>query len=165
MKNEGPRTRQNHLRGGAYLKDAVYAANDGIITTFAVIAGVVGASLPPVTVVLLGIAYLLADGFSMATSNYLGTKSERAYVRRERKIEEWEVKNIPEEEIAEVSAILRKKGYTDSEAEQFARLIAKKPEFWVDFMVQEELGLPKNGLVSPLRGSLTTFIAFVAAGA
>ena len=65
-----------HKQGGQYLKDAVYAANDGIVTTFAVVAGVVGASLDPIVILILGISNLLADGFSMASGNYLGSRSE-----------------------------------------------------------------------------------------
>ena len=64
---------------GKYIGDLVYGANDGIITTFAVVAGVAGANLAPVIVVILGVANLIADGFSMATSNYLARKSEREY--------------------------------------------------------------------------------------
>jgi vacuolar iron transporter family protein len=64
---------------GKYIGDLVYGANDGIITTFAVVAGVAGAGLAPVIVVILGVANLIADGFSMATSNYLARKSEREY--------------------------------------------------------------------------------------
>ncbi|HEY9583222.1 MAG TPA: VIT1/CCC1 transporter family protein [Candidatus Paceibacterota bacterium] len=59
-----------------YIKDIVYGANDGIVTTFAVVAGVVGASLSPTIILIVGFANLLADGFSMAVSDYLGTKSE-----------------------------------------------------------------------------------------
>ena len=66
-----------------YLKDIVYAANDGIITTFAVVAGVAGAGLAPRIVLVLGIANLLADGFSMAVSDYLGTKSQEEYLERD----------------------------------------------------------------------------------
>lgn len=64
-----------------YVKDVVYAANDGIITTFAVVAGVAGAELSSSIVLILGLANLFADGFSMATSNYLGTKSEQEYLK------------------------------------------------------------------------------------
>ena len=66
-------------RAGRYIGDIVYGANDGIITTFAVVAGVAGAELAPQVVIILGIANLLADGFSMAASNYLAKKSEREY--------------------------------------------------------------------------------------
>ena len=66
-----------------YLKDVIYAANDGIITTFAVVSGVAGAGLDPAIVLILGVANLLADGFSMATSDYLATKSEEEYLERD----------------------------------------------------------------------------------
>src|SRR3989338_11679285 len=59
-----------------YIKDIVYGANDGLVTTFAVVAGVVGANLPTTIILIVGFANLLADGFSMAASDYLGTKSE-----------------------------------------------------------------------------------------
>ena len=67
---------KNRLR--RYVKDIVYGANDGIITTFAVIAGVAGAHLSNATILIVGFASLLADGFSMASSNYLGSRSECA---------------------------------------------------------------------------------------
>ena len=72
-----------HLRPLAqhYLKDLVYGANDGIITTFAVVAGVTGAELAPRIVLILGLANLLADGFSMGASNFLAIRSDEA-VRR-----------------------------------------------------------------------------------
>lgn len=65
-----------------YIKDIVYGANDGIITTFAIIAGAVGASLSSDVIIILGFANLFADGFSMAASNYLGSRSEEALKRR-----------------------------------------------------------------------------------
>ena len=61
-----------------YIKDLVYGANDGIVTTFAVVASVVGASLSSRVILIVGIASLLADGFSMAASSYLGSQSEKA---------------------------------------------------------------------------------------
>ncbi len=59
-----------------YIKDIVYGANDGVITTFAVVAGVAGAALSHEVILVVGLANILADGFSMASSDYLGTKSE-----------------------------------------------------------------------------------------
>lgn len=61
-----------------YIRDLIYAANDGIVTTFAIVAGVRGAGLNPLVVLALGFANLAADGLSMAVGNYLGIKSERA---------------------------------------------------------------------------------------
>lgn len=68
---------------GEYLAEIVYGANDGIVTTFAVVSGVTGAALEPAIVLVLGTANLFADGFSMAMSNYLSRSSENQY-RRER---------------------------------------------------------------------------------
>jgi VIT1/CCC1 family predicted Fe2+/Mn2+ transporter len=59
-----------------YIRDLVYGANDGVITTFAVVAGVTGGTLEPVTVLVLGVANLLADGLSMGVGNYLGIRSD-----------------------------------------------------------------------------------------
>lgn len=158
------RQKRAHQRGGAYLKDMVYGANDGIITTFAIIAGVVGAALPPIVVVLLGIANVLADGFSMALSNYLGTKSERDLFKRERRIEQWEIVHIPEEERAEIRAILVKKGYDGDDLERLTDLIVQNEDFWVDFMMHEELRLSSHGDRKPSAHAFATFFAFVAAG-
>jgi vacuolar iron transporter family protein len=71
------RTRGAALQGlaGRYLPDLVYGANDGIITTFAVVSGVVGASLSERVIVILGLSNLVADGLSMGASNYLARRS------------------------------------------------------------------------------------------
>ena len=69
----------NIENSGAYLAEVIYGANDGIVTTFAVVAGVAGAALDPGVVVILGVANLLADGFSMGMSNFLSRRSEVAY--------------------------------------------------------------------------------------
>ena len=60
-----------------YIRDIVYGANDGIVTTFAIVAGVCGAELGTPTILILGLANLAADGLSMAAGNYLGIKSEK----------------------------------------------------------------------------------------
>lgn len=68
-----------------YVRDIVLSANDGIVTTFAVVAGSLGASLSPSVVVILGLANLFADGLSMSTGAYLGVKSEIEYEQSEGK--------------------------------------------------------------------------------
>ncbi|KKQ40750.1 MAG: hypothetical protein US60_C0054G0009 [Microgenomates group bacterium GW2011_GWC1_37_8] len=73
-----------HEKAG-YLADAVFAASDGMVTTFAIVAGSAGASLGASIVLILGFANLFADGFSMAAGNYLGVKSEIEYEEVKRK--------------------------------------------------------------------------------
>lgn len=90
---------EDHKVGqGKYIKSTIYGGLDGIITTFAVVAGVTGASLQVSIVLILGLANLLADGLSMAIGDYLSTKAEIEYQADERKREAWEVKHYPEGE-------------------------------------------------------------------
>ena len=153
-----------HKKAASYLKDMVYGANDGLVTTFAVIAGVAGASLDPIVVVFLGMANLLADGFSIAASSFLATRSESDVFRSEREVEHWEVAHKPEAEAGEIREILAKKGYHGADLEQMTALIIKNKKFWVDLMMGEELGLTPVGEARPLKGAATTFLAFVLAG-
>lgn len=155
---------EQHIRVGRYLKDVVYAANDGIITTFAVVAATVGGALNPATILILGIANLFADGFSMATGNYLGTRSAHDFYAKE-EAEEWEeVRERPDEEEREVRDILAAKGYDGKDLDDLTRLITLKKEYWVRFMMQEELRLPAPDDASPIQSSSITFFAFVIAG-
>ncbi len=153
-----------HIEGlGNYIKDIIYAANDGIITTFAVVAGVAGATLPVSVIIILGFANLLADGFSMAISNFLGSRSERALIKKEEKREEDEVFHKPKREVEEVKIILRDRGYSPEDVESLTKLVCKNEKFWVDFMMKYELALT-DGHNSDLRAAIFTLISFMAAG-
>jgi VIT1/CCC1 family predicted Fe2+/Mn2+ transporter len=150
--------------GGAYIRDTVYGANDGIITTFAVVAGVVGAGLSAQIVLILGFANLLADGLAMAIGNYLGTKSELEYIKKERATEEWEVDHVPDLERKEVAEIYRKKGFKGKELERVVAVITANKKTWVDTMMTEELKLIPDSVNSPVKNGLATFMAFGIAG-
>ncbi len=153
------------MKGGArHIKDLIYGANDGIITTFTIVAGVAGASLPPQTILLLGVANLLADGFSMAASNYLGSKSERDVIRHSVELEEAEIKDAPEEERKELVDLLLEHGYDESDADTLARLLFKNKKFFTDLMIHEELDLSPHEKTFVLGGPILTFLSFVIAG-
>lgn len=149
---------------GSYLRDMVYGANDGIITTFAVVAGVAGAQLPAKIVLILGFANLIADGFAMAIGNYLGTKSENDFQDKERKMEEWEIKYVPEEEKEELRRIYRDKGFSGADLEKAVAVLSENKKQWVDEMMISELGIIPGRQESPLKNGLATFIAFAGAG-
>lgn len=103
--------KHQHNPTAPFIGDIVYGGHDGIITTFAIIAGSVGAGLGAITVVILGIANVVADAISMAASSYLARKSELHAFKFQRAVEEWETANEPDEERSEVREILRSKGY------------------------------------------------------
>lgn len=145
------------------LGDFVYGATDGAVTTFAVVAGVVGASLSPSIVLILGFANLLADGFSMAVGNYLATKAQREYIEKARKREEWEIDNLMEQEKQEIRDIYTKKGFKDELLNEIVRVITSRRKVWVDTMMREELGLFEDS-ARPRDTAVTTFVAFNAIG-
>ena len=151
---------------GAYLKDIVYGANDGIVTTFAVVAGVAGAGLDATIVIILGIANLMADGFSMATGNYIGTKSELQYQKKEREMELWEIEHVPEHEKEEIRGIYQKKGFKGEDLDRAIKVITANKQVWADEMMHHELGMIPQDVSeeSPFKNALATFIAFSIAG-
>ena len=151
-------------KGGRHIKDIVYGANDGIITTFAIVAGVAGAGLHTSAIILLGVANLLADGFSMAASNYLGSKSEKDFMDFERDDAEKEIANNASEEKEELLTLLREHGYSDTDAKALGNLIFKNKSFFTDLMMQEELSVLPHNKSHISSGALLTFIAFVVVG-
>jgi VIT1/CCC1 family predicted Fe2+/Mn2+ transporter len=150
--------------GSQYLGEMVYGGLDGIITTFAVVSGVAGAQLGTPVILILGLANLLADGFSMATGAYLSTKSEHEYYRKEWEREAYEVKHFPDGERAELQEVYVSRGYTDEEARQLVDIQSRQPERWVKAMMIDELGMMEDES-NPLINGLVTFGSFVIAGA
>jgi vacuolar iron transporter family protein len=143
----------------AYLPDFIYGGIDGSVTTFAVVAGVTGASLSPTIVLILGFANLFADGFSMAVGNYLSTKSRKEYADKIRKSEEHSVLHIPEEEEEEIREIFRDKGFTGKPLEDAVEIITSNQEIWIDTMMKDEFGIFEDH-TSPIRSAFVTFASF-----
>lgn len=146
-----------------YLGDFVLGAIDGAVTTFAVVSGVAGAGLSSGIAIVLGLANILADGFSMAVGNYLRAKSDHELVERARKTEERHIQEHPDGEREEIRQIFHAKGFDGDLLESIVGTITEDRSRWVDTMITEELGLQLQPPV-PLTAALTTFMAFMLAG-
>lgn len=155
--------RLNAPRAAGHLRDAIYGGIDGSVTTFAIVAGVAGAGLSPFVIVALGLANVLADGFSMAAGNYSGTKAELDNARRLRQVEEDHLRRFPEGERLELKEILRAKGLSGATLEAATEEISRNRERWIAMMMEGEYGV---GALEPhpLRAALVTFAAFLVAG-
>jgi vacuolar iron transporter family protein len=146
-----------------YLRDWIYGGVDGAVTTFAVVAGVVGAELSTAVILVMGFANLAADGFSMAASNYLGTKAEQEDFKHLEAVERRHIETVPEGEREEVRQIFRAKGFEGQELERVVALITSDRTRWVRTMLTEEYGLPGE-IRSPWLAAFSTFSAFVLCG-
>ena len=142
-----------------HFDDFIYGSIDGAVTTFAIVAGVVGASLSPGIILILGFANLFADGFSMAAANYQASKARNEYIEMKRKQEEWEIDNLEEQEKEEIREIYSKKGFKDELLEEVVRIITSRRKVWVDTMMKEELGLIEDEK-RPIDSSISTFVGF-----
>lgn len=147
-----------------YLPEAVYGSIDGIVTTFAVVAGAAGADLGITVVLILGLANLIADGLSMSIGSYLSKRSEQDSYNKHKRIEEWEIENLPEVEKQEVEEIYKAKGFEGKELEMVVNRITSNKKVWLDTMMKDELGMSLD-TKSPVKAGLSTLIAFVTAGA
>lgn len=161
-----PEAISERLEKGArqnYLRDFVYGGIDGAVTTFAVVAGTVGANLSTRIILILGAANLIADGFSMAAANFLGTRAERDDYRR---IAEMETKHIdltPDGEREEIRQIYAAKGFNGESLDSIVNIVTADRDLWIRTMLTEEYGLPREVRSEWLAG-LSTFAAFVLCG-
>lgn len=153
-----------------HLKEIVYGGIDGIITTFAVVAGFTGAmtmdssmAIPTTVVLLFGLANLFADGFSMGVSDFLSSRAEKKLFEKDHAKESYEIRTNEQYEYDESIDILMDHGFGREDAEQLANIYKKNPKFWADFMMRYELEQPRPD-ARPWKGAATTFFSFIVFG-
>lgn len=146
-----------------FLRDAVYGGIDGAVTTFAIVAGVEGAGFDQQVIVVLGIANVLADGFSMAASNYSGIRADSENVERLREMEKRHIRDFPKGEQLEIETILKNKGLSGQSLDDAVKVITGHENLWLDMMLVDEHGVSPVPS-APLRAALVTFISFAVCG-
>lgn len=145
------------------ISDAVLGGIDGCVTTFAVVSGVVGAGFSPSVALVLGFANLIADGFSMAISNYESIKAAGEFIQSVRVSEQEHIDKIPIGEREEIRQIFKKKGFSGEVLEKIVDTISADRRLWIDTMLTEEHGVQKIGR-DPVKAGITTFGSFIVVG-
>ncbi len=153
------------------LREVVYGGNDGIVTTFAVVAGFAGAAadgataaVGAVAVLLFGLANLFADATAMGLGAFLSARSQREVYDTVRAGELREIAERPGAERREIRDLLAARGVDGPDAERLAALYLKYPDLAADFMMRHEMGMADPADENPARTGLSTFLSFVTFG-
>jgi VIT1/CCC1 family predicted Fe2+/Mn2+ transporter len=153
-------SRHRTLGGGNALRAAVLGASDGLVSNLALVMGVAGANPGPDTVVLAGIAGMLAGASSMAMGEWISVttaiEAAQAQIAEERE----EIRLMPEAEAEELALIYQAKGMRRSEAEALAKAVMADPEQALATLAREELGVVPEDLGSGMTAAVTSFVLF-----
>jgi vacuolar iron transporter family protein len=145
---------------GGWLRPAVFGVMDGLVSNTALIAGVAGGGVSSSTVVLTGMAGLVAGALSMATGEYTSVASQSELARAEIEVEKREIARVPHAEEAELAGLYRSRGVDDATAREVARQLSADPEQVWRVHAREELGIDPDDLPSPWIAAGSSFTAF-----
>jgi predicted membrane protein (TIGR00267 family) len=149
-----------HGRGGGWVSDAIYGANDGLGAVFGIVSGMAGATSNNQKYVLIaGLAGMIASALSMGAGAYLAVKSEREVHEAEIAREREEIEENPEEEKEEMSLFYQLQGFSEEEADKMAERISQDPEQMVRAMSQSELGLSEEHFRSPWTSAFSAAVS------
>lgn len=127
-----------HQTEGGFLKPLIFGGLDGILTSFAIVAGAAGGSMPVPVILVLGFSNIFADALAMGVGEFLSSKAENEWILSERRRENWEMENYPEGEIQEMIDIYEQRGMTHEDAKMVIETMAKYKDFFVDVMMVRE---------------------------
>lgn len=152
---------RHRAAGGNALRAAVLGANDGLVSNLSLVMGVAGAAFTERTILVTGLAGLLAGAISMALGEWLSVQSARELYRHQLETEEEELLNAPEEEEEELALIYQARGLGEEQARAFASTMMQDQETALDTLAREELGIDPDELGgSPWVAAITSFILF-----
>jgi VIT1/CCC1 family predicted Fe2+/Mn2+ transporter len=161
-----PEFRHRGLSGGGNLRAAVFGVNDGLVSNACLILGLAGATASAATgqgdstIVVAGVAGLLAGAFAMGAGEYVSVRTQREFYEYQIGLERDEIANYPAAEAAELALIYEAKGVPAEEARAMAERLVAQPEKALDTLSREELGLNPAELGSPWGAAISSFVSF-----
>jgi len=161
--NDSEERSEPHKTEGGLLKPLIFGGLDGILTSFAIVAGAAGGALSPKVVLILGFSNIFADALSMGVGEFLSSKAESEWILSERTREMWEMDNYPDGEIQEMIDIYQERGMNREDAEIVVRKMAKYKDFFVNIMMAEELELnvpPDDYAMESFKEGIIMFCSF-----
>lgn len=158
---EEPEAEKFHLQGGELIKEITFGANDGIVSVFALLAGVAGAGQSPQTILIALLAATIAGALSMAAGEFISAKGEHEYYAHEIEQERLEIALTPEIEKEEIRLIYKRKGFSGDLLDKVVDQIVQDEDRWVREMVVDELGITDLDQTPSLKTSFIIFFAFI----
>jgi vacuolar iron transporter family protein len=156
-----PPASPHETRGASIVRPVVFGATDGLVCNLSLIMGVAGAAgEDPHSIVVAGIAGLLAGGFSMAVGEYVSVRSQRELLEYQIDLQRRQLHNTPEQEAGILREIYEAKGLSRPEADLIVERIMRDPERAIDTFVREEIGLSAETMGSPVAAGLGSLSAF-----
>ncbi len=147
---------------GGWLRPAVFGAMDGLVSNFALMTGVAGGHVETRTIVITGLAGLVAGACSMAAGEYTSVASQRELVEAELDVERRELRRNPSDELRELAQLYESRGVEPKLAAEVARQLSKDPEQALEIHAREELGIDPSDLPSPMVAAVSSFGSFSA---
>lgn len=145
---------------GGWLRPAVFGAMDGLVSNFALIAGVAGGHARHQVIILTGLAGLAAGAFSMAAGEYISVASQSELAQAEIEVERREILARPEAEEIELAQLYEARGLDADLAREVARQLSRDPEEALGIHAREELGVDPEDLPSPVLAAGSSFLSF-----
>lgn len=150
-----------HTPQGKAIREIVFGINDGLVTTLCFVMAITKSFEQTKILLLAALAESLAGAISMFFGAYISTKSEKEFFQREIERENYEIKNMPEREIAEIYEIYGNLGFEKQEINMLVNRIKKDKKLFLRFMLKEELGISSENLGNPLKAAITMGISFM----
>lgn len=155
-----------------YFDELIYGGIDGIITTFAVVAGFTGAAMSSnlttqisfAVVTLFGLANLFADAASMGLGNFLSVRSEKDLYKVMRRKEHEAIMQTPDSEVSKTIGIMQSRGFSPEDAATLAAIYRKNGDYWLDFIMQNGAGMSDPRRQNEALTGLATFLSFILFG-